>query len=127
MKVLIIDDDGTSRLILSKLLQNLNIQVLTAENGQIGLNLYEKHGDVDVVVTDCQMPVMCGYETLRAIHRIDESSGSYSSLFVSSGRSKEELKPFFKDLPIIEYFQKPMNHESFYQALLSTQKSKLIR
>src|SRR5689334_6341090 len=49
------------------------IALFMAKNGQIGLDLYQKHRP-DIVLTDIRMPVMDGIQMSREIKRVDKSA-----------------------------------------------------
>jgi YesN/AraC family two-component response regulator len=66
VKVLIAEDDRSSRLYLENLLELNGYQYLSAANGIEGLNIYEEY-QPDVVITDIQMPLMDGLEMVEAI------------------------------------------------------------
>lgn len=61
--VLIIDDSAYNREILRRRLSRYGVNVLTAENGMIGLEMIAEHA-IDLVLLDIMMPVMNGYEVL---------------------------------------------------------------
>jgi CheY-like chemotaxis protein len=85
-KALIVDDDVRNIFALTSALEAYDIKVLRAENGRECLEAIEKHPDIDLVLLDIMMPEMDGYETMRAIRRIER----------------------FKDLPIIALTAKAM-------------------
>jgi DNA-binding NtrC family response regulator len=67
-RVLIVDDDAASRLLLEVRLRPLECDVATAGNGEQGLTAIRK--DVpDLVLLDLQMPKMGGIEVLRALRK----------------------------------------------------------
>ena len=59
--VLIVDDDPKYRMLISSLLEKLQLSTLTASDGKEGLDMVEKHHP-ELVVTDINMPVMSGLE-----------------------------------------------------------------
>ncbi len=65
-RVLVVDDYPANRMVLSQQLAFLGHQVVEAVDGKQGLALWSKH-HFDVVITDCHMPVMNGYEMARLI------------------------------------------------------------
>jgi CheY-like chemotaxis protein/signal transduction histidine kinase/HAMP domain-containing protein len=85
-KVLIVDDDLRNVFALTSALEAYGIEVLQAENGREGIETLNQNPDVGVVLMDIMMPEMDGYETMRAIRRIER----------------------FKDLPIIALTAKAM-------------------
>lgn len=64
LKVLLVDDHPANRLLLGQQLQFLGHSVEEAEDGLQALALL-KQQPVDLVITDCSMPVMDGYELTR--------------------------------------------------------------
>jgi PAS domain S-box-containing protein len=69
--VLIVDDEELIRTTAQRILERLGYRVLVAENGQVGLDVYQVHRDeIGVVLLDVLMPVMDGnqfYEHLKAL------------------------------------------------------------
>lgn len=65
-KILIIDDDEYSLLLISDFLVFNNFQVLTTENGWLGLQLAREQRP-DLIICDVNMPVIDGYEVLRQL------------------------------------------------------------
>jgi two-component system, chemotaxis family, protein-glutamate methylesterase/glutaminase len=71
MKVMIVDDSLTYRLILKEVLRGLpGVEVVaSASNGEDALKkLAELNGDIDLTLLHLQMPVMDGMQTMAAIH-----------------------------------------------------------
>jgi serine phosphatase RsbU (regulator of sigma subunit) len=70
-RILVVDDNRISRMILTRALRERGFEVATAEHGQGALALLKSNGNpsFDVVLLDVLMPVMDGYETLTEITR----------------------------------------------------------
>lgn len=68
-RVLIIDDDIRNIFALTSLLEQHQMQVFYAENGQEGIAILHRQPDIDIVLMDVMMPEMDGYETTRAIRQ----------------------------------------------------------
>jgi len=67
-RILVVDDHAASRHVLIQQLQYLKHEAIGAANGQQALSLIALH-PLDVVITDCNMPVMDGFALTRAIRR----------------------------------------------------------
>ena len=66
--ILLVEDSGFFRNQVSKYLEESGYRVLAAEDGQLGLALLRQHAaEVQLVVTDIEMPNMNGLELTRAI------------------------------------------------------------
>ena len=70
-RVLVVDDDQGVRDSLSEFLATLDFQVVTAEDGEDALNLYQR-GDFEIIMADLIMPKVDGMELLRRIREVDE-------------------------------------------------------
>jgi two-component system response regulator HydG len=73
MKALVVDDDSTLRLVLRTVLEKRGFKVLEAEDGQMGLELVQRHPDIGVAILDVNMPRMNGLEALAKIKAINAS------------------------------------------------------
>lgn len=70
--ILVIDDDQTMRDGCSRILSKGGWTVVTAENGQSGLDeIQSRHGGIDVVLLDLMMPGISGMEVLERSLGID--------------------------------------------------------
>src|SRR5438045_4071617 len=93
-KILIVEDDLDSRIALSLLLELEGFKVVTAEDGETGLELAKKHYP-DLIITDIWMPGMSGIELTSYLR----------------------ANPVFFDLPIIAVTAAA---EQFRQEILDT-------
>ncbi|WWG67085.1 response regulator [Pseudomonas poae] len=74
-RVLVVDDHGTYRLLLSSLLGKLGIAHQCCCDGRQALDTMVAQ-PFDVVITDCHMPVMDGYAMTRELRRRERAAGS---------------------------------------------------
>ncbi len=68
--VLLVEDSMVNTLVLEGQLQRMGLTVLVAENGRQALDMVQHHR-VDLVLMDCQMPVMDGFEATQAIRGLE--------------------------------------------------------
>jgi len=66
-KVLVADDDARNIFALASLLENQDMEVITATSGRIAIELVAQTPDLSIVLMDIMMPDMDGYETIRHI------------------------------------------------------------
>lgn len=70
--VLIVDDDVRNIFSLTRALEKLKVNVVTALNGKEALQKLEEERNIDIVLLDMMMPEMDGYETARKIRQHHE-------------------------------------------------------
>lgn len=68
-KILVVDDDARNIFALTSLLENQEMEVITATNGRAAINLIQDTPDLSIVLMDIMMPEMDGYETMREIRK----------------------------------------------------------
>lgn len=68
-RILVIDDDLLVRRTIVRILRGAGYETLVAENGSLGLDLFERERP-DLVITDIIMPEKEGIETIRAIRQL---------------------------------------------------------
>jgi CheY-like chemotaxis protein len=71
-KVLVVDDDARNIFALTTVLENHEMEVVTATNGRQAIELIKAIPELSVVLMDIMMPEMDGYETMRQIRRSPE-------------------------------------------------------
>ncbi|NQD96336.1 response regulator, partial [Pseudomonas sp. CrR25] len=67
-RVLLVEDNPVNQLVAKGMLSKLGCEVLLANHGAEALSQLEQHS-VDLVLMDCNMPVMDGYEASRRIRQ----------------------------------------------------------
>jgi CheY-like chemotaxis protein/HPt (histidine-containing phosphotransfer) domain-containing protein/anti-sigma regulatory factor (Ser/Thr protein kinase) len=70
--VLVVDDHPTNCRVLARQLGLLGFAVEAASNGREALERWGR-GDIGLLLTDCQMPVMDGYELARLIRQAESA------------------------------------------------------
>ena len=90
IKFLVVDDFSTMRRIVRGLLKEMGCNnVDEAEDGQVALNIL-KSGRIEFVVSDINMPVMNGFELLKAM-KADDTLKHIPVLMVTAEARKEDI------------------------------------
>jgi signal transduction histidine kinase/ActR/RegA family two-component response regulator len=71
--VLLVEDNELNALLMSAMLKSFGIETVFAENGLLGLTEFRDRR-FDLILMDCQMPVMDGYESTQKIRELERSS-----------------------------------------------------
>ncbi len=107
-KVLVVDDSKLSRELIRNALLKVGLTVLTAKNGQEGLEIAEAETP-DIIITDLEMPILNGYELCENIRNHAELEHSFI-LMMSSRNSPCDMKRAER-LDVRRYFVKPFDVE----------------
>jgi two-component system sensor histidine kinase/response regulator len=82
LRVLVAEDNALNRRVAERQLTMLGCQIAMVENGTEVLAILEKEM-FDVVLMDCNMPVMDGFEATRAIRELEHAGLRSRSLIVA--------------------------------------------
>jgi CheY-like chemotaxis protein len=66
-KILIVEDDFSSRLYLNKILEKTGVVLLNAADGSEAVTVALNNPDIDIILMDIQLPVMDGYTSSKKI------------------------------------------------------------
>ncbi|MEM1382999.1 MAG: response regulator [Pseudomonadota bacterium] len=86
--VLTVDDSASMRAAVRELLEDLGHEVVEAEDGQDGLDVLSKN-QVDLVITDLNMPRMDGIGFIRAVRERDEFAGLPIVMLTTEGHAEK--------------------------------------
>lgn len=112
MSILYVEDDDGIREHMSDFLNRRFEEVLTAENGAEGLDMYQRKAP-DIVMTDLKMPVMDGLEMTRAI--LEENDKA--AIIVTSAHNETKYLLGAIELGISQYLLKPLEREKLDASL----------
>jgi two-component system chemotaxis sensor kinase CheA len=90
-KVLVVDDQFSARELQRGILETAGYSVQVAQNGRDALRKIAETADLDLVMTDVQMPEMDGFELLEAI-RADRGHGSLPVVVVTTLGDEQSRK-----------------------------------
>ena len=115
-KLLVIDDEASTRDLLKLSLERDGYTVFTAEDGPRGLELFAKENPA-IILTDVKMPGMDGIEVLR---RVKEQSPD-TEVIVITGHGEMHLAIQALQLEASDFINKPISDESLAVALKRAQ------
>ncbi len=87
-RVLLVEDVLVNQKIAAVILHKMGIDVDVAENGQEALSKLAK-AQYDVILMDCQMPVMDGYEATRAIREREKNDNQRTPIIALTANAME--------------------------------------
>ncbi|MFC1631512.1 response regulator transcription factor [Candidatus Omnitrophota bacterium] len=103
-KILIVDDEMEMVEMIQMRLEANNYQVLTAYDGQVGLEKAQKEGP-DLIILDLMLPKMDGYKVCGLLKK--DARFSKIPIIMFSARAQEEDKKLGEELGADAYITKP--------------------
>ena len=102
-RILIVEDEPISLEMLSKTLKE-DYDVLTADNGKKGFELYKKFNP-HIIISDLNMPIMNGIELIQKIRELDQNSKIIITTF------KDDVQTLLQatELKLFKYLIKPID------------------
>jgi CheY-like chemotaxis protein/CRP-like cAMP-binding protein len=122
-KVLIIEDDTIVRNNTAEILQLANYDVITAENGKLGIEK-ATFFNPDLIICDILMPVLDGYGVLQIISR-NRKLQKTPFIFMTAKTSHDDVRKGM-DLGASDYITKPFEGSELLSAVTSRLKRKEI-
>jgi len=105
LKILIVEDDELSVMLLTRVVESVAKEILFAANGEEAIEQCRKNGDIDLVLMDMKMGVMDGYEATRHIRAFNNQVVIIAqTAFTLSGDKEKALEVGCND-----YISKPIN------------------
>ncbi|BBN00501.1 protein MpHK-like [Marchantia polymorpha subsp. ruderalis] len=112
-RVLLVEDTQINRIILRKVLQNLNLHCDEAENGKIAVDYYKEGRTYDLILMDKEMPVMDGHEATRQIRRM----GVNTPIIALTGNAMPSDRELFFEAGVDDFQTKPLSRDKLVQLL----------
>ena len=114
-KVLVVDDDARNIFALTTVLENHEMEVISATNGRQAIDLIQSTADLSVVLMDIMMPEMDGYETMREIRK-DPTFAALPILALTAKAMKGDREKCL-DAGASDYIAKPVNTDQLLSLL----------
>jgi len=119
-RILVVDDEENARIALSKILSREGYDVASAGNGFEALN-YLRSKDVELIITDINMPEMNGMAFLRELNRCHPASNVI--MITAYGEVESYIEAM--NLGAFEYINKPVKFEELNKIINKIFKHKL--
>ncbi|MEA5515794.1 hybrid sensor histidine kinase/response regulator [Nodularia sp. UHCC 0506] len=108
--ILVVDDAISLRQTLSLTLQKSGYQVIQAQNGIEALEQLQRHPEIQVIISDLEMPRMNGFELLSNLRQ--NPNFVNLPIIVLTSRSAEKHRQLAQELGANAYLTKPyLEHE----------------
>ncbi|MFZ4581001.1 MAG: response regulator, partial [Myxococcota bacterium] len=116
LRVLVAEDNPINTNLIVAVLTRLGCHVDTTGNGIEALQALESVG-CDVVLMDCQMPVMDGYEATRRIRALAEARGGKVPIIAMTAHALTEDRDRCLAVGMDDYLSKPLQFDKLHELL----------
>ncbi len=115
-KILVAEDNQTNQKLLKMQLKNLNYDVHIVENGQQAVEEYFEN-DYDIIIMDCQMPIMDGFCATLIIRQQEELFNRHIPIIALTASALKEDKEKCIECGMDDYITKPVKIETLHKTL----------
>lgn len=117
IKILYVEDDELIRENTAEILKRKCDNVITAEDGVVGLELYEKFSP-DLIITDIQMPRLDGLSMIKKIRENDLTT----KIVITTAYTDQKYLLEAVELQLIKYVSKPLTWDKISSILKTSAK-----
>jgi two-component system cell cycle response regulator len=121
--VLVADDDGVTRAIVSSWLKGAGYRVIAASDGDEALDLAREH-EPDLLLVDVTMPGRDGYEVCRAIQA---GSATPPPVIFLTAHTQTDARVAGLDAGAVDYIVKPFANEELVARVRAALRTKAVR
>ena len=114
-RILLAEDNPVNQKVACRILEKLGFRVDVAADGQAAFDAWQS-GRYDLILMDCQMPVMDGYETTRKI-RVHESGTKHIPIIALTAHAMKGADNECRAAGMDDYLSKPIDRGQLQQAL----------
>jgi signal transduction histidine kinase len=115
--VLVVEDNHVNQLVIANMLKSLGLEVETASNGVIALECMHQR-DYDLILMDCQMPEMDGYQATARIRQLQRDDQANIPIIALTANAMAEDRERCLAAGMNDYLSKPVTLKILREKLL---------
>jgi len=112
LNILLVEDDEVNQIFMSTMIKEHTGDYTLAENGKVAIDLLEGGLDVDLILMDCMMPQMDGYQATEWIRKSNTKAKNIPIYALTANQSAKDRKRCL-DSGMNGIFSKPLLEEDF--------------
>jgi len=118
-RILLVEDNLNNQLVVQRMLEKLGYEVIVANNGKEGVDLYQQ-SELHCVIMDVQMPIMDGLEATKLIRTLDAPQVPIIAL---TANSQQEVENACYAAGMDSFLTKPISRKALESTLQTVTKS----
>ncbi|MDH5479258.1 MAG: response regulator [Nitrosomonas sp.] len=106
--VLVAEDNIVNQQVARAMLAKLGLQMVLANNGQEAISLVKTNNNFELILMDCQMPIIDGYEATIAIRQLaTKQGGKYLPIVALTANAMSDDRQKCLDVGMDDFLSKP--------------------
>lgn len=114
--ILLVEDNAINQLVATELLEQFGFEVEVADNGEEGVERF-KQGGIDLILMDCQMPVLDGFDATTRIRDLESGGDARIPIVALTANALKGDREKCIEAGMDEYLTKPVNADSLRKIL----------
>jgi signal transduction histidine kinase/DNA-binding response OmpR family regulator/HPt (histidine-containing phosphotransfer) domain-containing protein len=110
LSVLLVEDNKVNQTVGKAMLEHFDCSVDIADNGKIAVDMYSRR-QYDLILMDCQMPEMDGYEATKAIRAMEDDRGGHVPIVALTAHALEGDREKSLNSGMDDHLSKPFTLE----------------
>jgi CheY-like chemotaxis protein len=106
-KILIVEDDFSSKFYLNKILEHNEAILLNSSDGKDAFEIVKNNPDIDIILMDIQLPIIDGYTCTKMIRE----SGKKMVIIAQTAYGLDDDKDLMMSLGFNDYLIKPISQK----------------
>jgi len=116
--ILLVEDNPVNQIVARKMLEKAGLNYEVVNNGEEALNRLKQPHDFNLILMDCQMPIMDGYEATQALRDFEEKNTiDRLTVIAMTANAMEGDKDKCLAAGMDDYISKPVNQQNLKKKL----------
>lgn len=116
VRALLVEDNPVNRKLVLALLTKFDCEVSVAEDGQQAIDLFERDR-FDIILMDCQMPGVDGFEATSAIRKMEEQRGGHVPIIALTAHALAEDRYRCLGSGMDDFLTKPFKADDLFKTI----------
>lgn len=115
-QILVVEDNTLNQEVIKQMLCQMGCEVIIAQNGRHALQLWQENSFLDLILMDCQMPEMDGFQATHAIRAQEKTTHIPIIALTANAMEGDREKCLASGMS--DYLTKPIRYKDLSQTLL---------